>query len=167
VGDLDGDGQAEIASLQPRTPLTLYDSNGSILGRGGAYGQTKLWVVAKRSRNEDLEEGVYLPGRMLAVQLPGQGTTLLVSQNHEAFGVFDRLRTFRDGEIVGLRWRRGEVDEIGHTERFAYVADFQVGSLENGREPLLVVASVTSFDGVFGSAASFLTVMPLRTALRQ
>jgi TolB-like protein len=167
VGDLEGDGQAGVVSVQPRAPLTLYDGNGSILGRGGAYGQTKLWIVAKRSRNEDLEEGVHLPGRVLIVQLPGQGPTVLLSRNNEVFGVLDRLRTFRDGEIVGLRLRRGEVNEIGHTERFAYVADFQVGTLENGREPLLVVASVTSFDGVFGSAASYLTVMPLRTALRQ
>lgn len=162
VVDLDGDGRREVVSLQPQTPLTLYGADGAVVGRGAAYGQTKLYVVAKRSGNAELEEGVYLPGRVVAVQLPGQGTGLLVSRNHEAAPIFARARNFRNGEVIGLLWQRYELNEIWQTERLAYVADFQVGPLERGREPVLVVGAVTSFDGVFGSARSYLTVIPLR-----
>jgi hypothetical protein len=101
---------------------------------------------------------------VVAVPLPGRGTGLLVSRNHEAFAVFARARSFRNGEVVGLRWRRHEVDEVWQTERLAYVADFQVGPLERGREPLLVVGAVTSFDGVLASAQSYLTLIPLTGA---
>jgi hypothetical protein len=162
VADLDGDGRPEVVSLQPLTPLTLYDADGRVAGRGAAYGQTALYVVAKRGGNAEQEEGVYLPGRVLAVHLPGQGTGLLVSRNHEAVAMFARARTFRNGEVVGLGWRRHEVDEIWQTERLAYVADFQVGALQRGREPLLVVGAVTAFEGVFGAPRSHLALIPLR-----
>ena len=164
VADLDGDGQTEVVSLQPRTPLTLYSSDGAVLARGAAYGQTKLWVETKRSQNADTDEGFYLPGRVVAVDLPGQGARVLVSRNHEALAIFDRLRTFTSGEVVSLRWQRGEVDEIWQTERFAYVADFQVGPLERGREPMLVVASVTNFDGWFTAPSSYLSLIPLKAS---
>src|SRR5206468_3306973 len=61
VADLDGDGQPEVVSLQPRTPLTVYGSDGAVLARGAAYGQTKLWVETKRSQNADTDEGFYHP----------------------------------------------------------------------------------------------------------
>src|SRR2546422_10904786 len=32
----------------------------------------------------------------------------LVSRNHEAVAIFDRLRTFTSGEVVSLRWQRGD-----------------------------------------------------------
>jgi TolB-like protein len=162
VADLDGDGRPEVVSLQPLTPLTLYSADGRVAGKGAAYGQTALYVVAKRGGNAEQEEGVYLPGRVLAVHLPGQGTGLLVSRNHEAVAMFARARTFRSGEVVGLGWRRHEVDEIWQTERLAYVADFQVGALQRGREPLLVVGAVTEFEGVFGAPRSHLALIPLR-----
>jgi hypothetical protein len=76
--------------------------------------------------------------------------------------MFARARTFRSGEVVGLGWRRHEVDEIWQTERLAYVADFQVGALQRGREPLLVVGAVTEFEGVFGAPRSHLALIPLR-----
>ena len=65
---------------------------------------------------------------------------------------------------MSLRWQRGEVDEIWQTERFAYVADFQVGPVERGREPMLVVASVTNFDGLFTAPSSYLSLIPLRAS---
>jgi hypothetical protein len=164
VADFDGAGQPEVASLQPRTPLTLYTADGTIVARAASYGQTKLWVVSKRSRNEDLEEGIYVPGRVVAVPIPGEGLGLLVSRNHEVFGVLDRLRSFTNGEVVGLRWRRGEVNEMGQTRQFAYVADFQVGTLEGGREPLLVAGAVTNFDGLLGAAGSYVALIPLGSA---
>jgi TolB-like protein len=167
VVDLDGDGRREVVSLQPLTPLTLYGADGKVAGRGAAYGQTKLYVVAKRSQNSEQEEGVYLPGRVVAVQLPGQGTGLLVSRNYEAAPIFARARNFRNGEVIGLLWQRYELNETWQTERLAYVADFQVGTLERGREPFLVVGAVTSFDGIFGAARSYLTVIPLRATFNR
>jgi hypothetical protein len=164
VADLDGDGRPEVASLQPLTPLTLYSADGTVAGRGAAYGQSKLYVVAKRSQNSEQEEGVYLPGRVVAVHLPGQASGLLVSRNHEVAPIFARARTFSNGEVVGLVWQKYELTEIWQTERLGYVADFQVGALERGREPLLVVGAVTDFDGIFASARSYLALIPLRAA---
>lgn len=164
MADLDGDGRREVISLQPRTPLTLYNADGKVAGKGAAYGQTALYVVAKPSGNAETEDGVFLPGRVVAVQLPGQGAGLLVSRNHEAAGFFARARSFTNGEVVGLLWQRHELNEVWQTERLAYVADFQVGPLERGRESFLVVGAVTSFDGLFTSPASYLTVIPLRAA---
>src|SRR5206468_3306976 len=60
-----------------------------------------------KSQNADTDEGFYLPGRVVAVDLPGQGARVLVSRNHEALAIFDRLRTFTSGEVVSLRWQRG------------------------------------------------------------
>jgi hypothetical protein len=53
---------------------------------------------------------------------------------------------------------------MGQTRQFAYVADFQVGTLEGGREPLLVVGAVTNFDGLLGAAGSYVALIPLGSA---
>jgi len=161
AADLDADGRPEVASLQPRSPLTLYGSEGKVVARGAKYGQTALYVVEKPSRNQDSEEGFQLPGRILAVNLPGQETTLLVSRNHETIGVFERLRTFTNGEVIALRWKDDDLDEVWQTERLAYVADFQVGSLQPRGQPVLVIGTVTNFEGVLASARSRLVVVPL------
>jgi hypothetical protein len=162
VADLDGDGRPEVVSLQPRAPLTLYGPDGKVTGKGAAYGQTALYVEARQGAGGELDEGAYLPGRVLAVHLPGQGTGLLVSRNHEAYPAFARARMFRNGEIVGLRWGTNAVDEIWQSQQLAYVADFQIGPLERGREPFLVVGAVTEFGGLLASPASYVTVIPLR-----
>ena len=161
IADLDADGRPEVASLQARSPLTLYSSEGSVLARGAKYGPTALYVVEKRSQNEESEEGFQLPGRILAVNLPGQGTGLLVSRNHETIGFFDRLRTFTNGEVIGLRWSQEDLDEVWRTERLAYVADFAVAPLQPRGEPVLVIGTVTDFEGMLASPRSRLVVVPL------
>ena len=161
VADLDGDGRPEVASLQSRTPLTVYGPQGNVIGRGGQYGQTALFLVEVPSTDGNPEEGLYLPGRILAVNLPGQGTGLLVSRNHEAFGAFQRLRTFRNGEVIGLQWKNEELGEFWRTEQLSYVADFQVGPLQPRGEPFLVVGTVTEFAGIISSPRSHLVVVPL------
>ncbi len=161
MADLKGDGRPEIASLQSRTPLTVYDLEGKVLGRGGRYGQTGLYVVEKPSESDDTEEGSDLPGRILAVDLPGGGLVLLVSRNHEFLGIFQRLKTFRNGEVIALQWKDGDLDEIWRTESLAYVADFQVGPLQQRGEPFLVIGTVTDFGGIFTAARSRLVLVPL------
>ncbi|MBI1893739.1 MAG: VCBS repeat-containing protein [Candidatus Rokubacteria bacterium] len=161
MADLDADGRAEVASLQARSPLILYDSQGRILARGARYGQTALYMVEKRGQNDDSEEGFQLPGRILAVNLPGQGTGLLVSRNHETIGVFERLRTFTNGEVIALQWKGDDLDEVWQTERLAYVADFAVAPLQPRGEPMLLIGTVTDFEGMFASGRSRLVVVPL------
>ena len=161
MADLDGDGRPEVISLQSRTPVIIYDLQGKVLGRGATYGQTALYLVEKPSKNEDSEEGVYLPGRLLTVNLPGQGTRLLVSRNYESIAIFYRLRTFTNGEVIGLRWHQEDLDEVWRTERLAYVADFQVGPLQPGGQPVLVIGTVTDFEGMLVSPRSRLVVVPL------
>ncbi len=167
MADLEGDGRPEIASLQSRTPLTVYDLQGKVLGRGGRYGQTGLYVVEKPSGNDDPEEGFDLPGRILAVNLPGRGPLLLVSQNHEFLGIFQRLKTFTNGEVIALQWKDGDLDEVWRTEPLAYVADFQIAPLQQRGEPFLAIGTVTDFGGVFASPRSRVVLIPLAEISRQ
>ncbi len=164
MADLDGDGRAEVVSLQARSPLILYAADGSALKRGAKYGQTALYMVEVPSRSDETEEGFHLPGRILATTLPGSGPVILVGRNHEAYGFFNRARNFTQGEVVGLRFTQGDLDEVWRTEQLAYVADFQVAPLGPRGEPVLVVGTVTDFEGLMAKPKSWLGLVPLGAA---
>jgi hypothetical protein len=98
--------------------------------------------------------------------LPGHGTALLVSRNHESLGIFSRFKTFTNGEVIALRWSQEDLEEVWRTESLAYVADFQVASLPPQNQPVLIVGTVTEFGGVFGSPRSRLVFVPLADVSR-
>ena len=161
MADVNGDGRLEVVSLQSRSPLTVYDLQGRVLRRGANYGQSALYVVEKRERNDAPAEESQLPGRLRAVNLPRRGLSLLAAQNHESTGVFYRARTFTGGEVVALRLEDDGLVEVWRTERLAYVADFQVSVLQPGGEPMLVIATVSDFEGLVGAPRSFIVVTSL------
>lgn len=161
VADLDDDGRPEVISLQSRSALTVYDAQGRVLRRGAQYGQSAVYVVEKRERNDAPAEEAQLPGRLRAIKLPGRRVSLLAAQNHEAIGFFHRARDFTNGEIVALRWQADGLEEVWRTERLAYVADFQVSTLKPGDAPVLVIGTVTTFRGAFSPPRSFIVLAPL------
>jgi hypothetical protein len=161
MADVNGDGRPEVVSLQSRSPLMVYDLQGRILRRGATYGQTALYVVEKRERNDAPAEESQLPGRLRAVKLPRRGLSLLAAQNHESISAFYRARTFTGGEVVALRLQDDGFVEVWRTERLAYVADFQVSVLQPGGEPMVVIATVAAFEGLVGAPRSFIVVTPL------
>ena len=161
MADVNGDGRPEVVSLQSRSPLMVYDLQGRILRRGANYGQTALYVVEKRERNDAPAEESQLPGRLRAVELPRRGLSLLAAQNHESTSVFYRARTFTGGEVVALRLENDGLVEVWRTKRLAYVADFQVSVLQPGGEPMVVIATVSDFEGLVGAPRSFIVVTPL------
>lgn len=162
VADLNGDGQPKVVSLRSRAPLTVYDAKGAMLRRGAEYGQSAIYVVEKRERNDAPAEEAQLPGRLRTVRLPGRGTSLLAAQNHESIGFLYRARNFTGGEIVALRWQEDGLAEVWRSDRLAYVADFQVSALEPGAAPTLVIGTVASFEGMFDAPRSFIVLAPLQ-----
>lgn len=161
VADLDDDGQPEVISLRSRSPLTVYDAQGRVLRRGAQYGQSAVYVVDKRERNDTPAEEAQLPGRLRAVKLPGRRMSLLAAQNHESVGIFNRARNFTNGEVVALRWQADGLAEVWRTERLAYVADFQVTTLKPGDAPILVIGTVATFQGATSTPRSIIVLAPL------
>jgi len=161
VADVNGDGKQEVVSLQSRSPLMVYDLQGRVLASGAKYGQSAVYVEDKRANNDAQPEEAQLPGRLRAVTLPGNGLGFLAAQNQESIGVFYRARNFTGGNVVALRWQDDGLEEVWRTEQLAYVADFQVSELQPSGEPMLVIATVSDFEGMLSKPRSFLVVTPL------
>jgi TolB-like protein len=161
VADLNGDGKTEVVSLQSRSALKVYDLQGRVLAYGAKYGQSAVYVEDKRANNDGQPEQAQLPGRLRAVTLPGNGLGLLAAQNQESIGFFYRARNFTGGNVVALRWQDQGLSEVWRTEPLAYVADFQVSELQASGEPMLVIATVSDFEGAVSKPRSFVVVTPL------
>ena len=161
VADLNGDGKTQVVSLQSRSPLMVYDMQGRVLGYGAKYGQSAVYLEDRRATNDGQPDQAQLPGRLRAVHLPGNGLGLLAAQNQESIGFFYRARNFTGGNVVALRWQEQGLSEVWRTEQLAYVADFHVSELQPSGEPMLVIATVSNFEGMVSKPRSFVVVIPL------
>ena len=161
TADVNGDGKPEVVSLQSRSALKVYDLQGRVLAYGAKYGQSAVYVEDKRANNDAQPEEAQMPGRLRAVTLPGNGLGFVAAQNQESIGFFYRARNFTGGNVVALRWQDEGLNEVWRTEQLAYIADFQVSELQPSGEPMLVIATVSDFEGLTSKPRSFVVVTPL------
>jgi hypothetical protein len=159
VADVNGDGKPKVVSLQSRSGLKVYDEQGRVLAYGAKYGQSAVYLEGTRANNDAQPDETQLPGRLRAVTLPGNGLGVLAAQNEESIGVFYRARNFTGGNVVALRLQDDGLSEVWRTERLAYIADFS--ELQQGGEPMLVIATVSDFEGLTAKPRSFVVVTPL------
>ena len=96
---------------------------------------------------------VYIPPRIVVKDLDGDGAPeVIVSQNQFATGsTFYKVRVYEKAEIYDLVWQEGILTTNWRTrEMMGYIADFQVGDVENSGEEELVVAVVAAEQDTSG-----------------
>lgn len=150
MADIRGSGKAEILMFDKYDRLIILSDDGKPLSKGSDRfgGTNNYYDTGKKkvdvSRAWEWEHfRVYIPGRILAKDLDGDGIPeVIINKNDFSTGkTFDRVRIYEKGEIHNLIWGDNEfVTQWKTREMKGYLVDYQVKDAENDGEEELVVA---------------------------
>jgi hypothetical protein len=153
--DLDGDGVPETVAIDQKERMRVYNQANELLWVSErSFGGSKVYLgpspgdaVNRRDKNNlTVDEGadrqlIFVPGRLLVADLGKDGRQeIIVNENTmPALGFFDKplvsffnkLRTYKEGMVVGLAWNGTAMNEMWRTGKFrGYIADHGFSVLE-------------------------------------
>lgn len=146
--DLDGDGRHETVAIDQRGKLKVFNEanellwvserhfGGSKTYIGPSYGEA---VNEQDRRNLSVDEDsdrelIFVPGRMLVTDVDGdRRQEIIVNENimpsygfvsSTIVGFFSRLKTYKEGTVVGLAWNGEAMKDLWRTGKLrGYIAD--------------------------------------------
>ena len=139
--DLDGDGAQETVAVDRREKLRVYGPNNDLLwvsrenyagsrialGPGRAAASDEQGGPQSFSVDEEaLREPVFVPGRLVALDLNGDGRDEIVVNESipSALNFFYKVRLYEGGAVLGLAWNGSALAESWRTGSFrGYIAD--------------------------------------------
>ncbi|RPJ00532.1 MAG: hypothetical protein EHM36_14525, partial [Deltaproteobacteria bacterium] len=152
LADIKGDGKQDVILFDYAERLRIFSEDGKpFWASSSKYGGTANFYETKRKKDlafrpqEAPPWRVYIPGRILAKDLDGDGVPeVIVNKNEFDSGtLFDKIRIPDKGEIHSLIWDGdGFATDWKTREIRGYIADFQLKDVENDGEEELVVAVV-------------------------
>jgi hypothetical protein len=139
--DLDGDGTPETVAIDKKERMKVFNQANELLWVskktfGGSLiylGPNRSGAVNDKDRknltvNEDADrELIFVPGRLVVADVDSDGRQeIIVNENTlSALSIFDKLRIYNDGVIVGLAWDGAALNEAWRTGSFkGYIAGF-------------------------------------------
>jgi TolB-like protein len=154
IADLTGDGREEIIRFDSFDRLRVLSRDGKDLlyKTSDKYGGSNTFfdrVAVSAGSSGGLGKRVYLPRRILVLDLDGDGRTeVIVNKNHFASGrFFERVRLADKAEIFDLVWDGMMLAEHWRTREIpGYIVDYQVEDFDNDGKRELVVAVVPHID---------------------
>ena len=159
--DFSGDGKIEIVAYDKEDRLNIISDNGRTVWRSSDHfgGTNNSYENYKKleepfSPRDHVPTRVYIPQRIVVRDLDGDGNPeVIVSRNEFASGtIFEKVRIYEKGEIHDLvREERGLTTSWKTREIKGYIADFQIGDVENKGEQDLVVAVVAPDEDTGGA----------------
>ena len=116
--------------------------------------------------NPDNIHPVYVKGRILFEDLNNDGKKeVIVRRNISNLSRFlERLKAYKEGEIVDLEWDGISLEENWRTKRLdGYVADYEIGDIDNDGGKDLVIVLVTDIGLINKNAKSTILSYKLLT----
>ena len=155
IGDLYNDGTWAAAVSGLDDAIRVLSSRGKILGReSGSYGSGMQKVNLGVTGRGDSEAVVYLPVRLLIVDVEGNGRKeLVVIQNKDTAGKkLEGLRLFEEARVVGFSWANAGLVKQWETRAIdGYIADLTLTDLDGDGQKELLAAVVEKAGGSFFS----------------
>jgi hypothetical protein len=171
IGMLNRNQVPEIVMIDKFDKLHILDSKGEEIYKGTDYfGGTLNFLVANPDtshRRRLDEELIYIPARILIVDLDEDGVNdIIINQNESStFRTTERWQAFSEGKIVSLSWTGLTLEPNWETQKLSgCVSDYQVKDLDNDGRPDLVVCLIENRGvSVFGEARSVVVSYQLTT----
>ncbi len=157
IADLTGNGREEIIRLDSTDHLRVLAMDGKELlyKSSGKYGGSNNFfdraTLATTTSADPVGKRVYIPGRILVLDLDGDGKVeIIVNKNHFTTGsFFERIRLSEKAEVFSLVWDGTMLSENWRTKEIpGYIADYQVEDFDNDGKMELVVAQVPEIDAL-------------------
>jgi hypothetical protein len=151
VADIRNPGTFDVVRLEDSQRLTIISPDGkSSWNSRVRYGGTNNSYDTLKKTVDGFEPHeappyrVYIPGRILAKDLDGDGIKeIIVNRNEGSSSIFERVRNYETGEIYSLIWHQRSLETNWKTlEMEGYFCDFQVKDVDNDGDEELVVAVV-------------------------
>lgn len=190
--DLDGDGVSETVAIDQKERMKVYNQANELLWVSQrSFGGSKVYLgpsqgeaVSETDRknltvDEDADRDlIFVPGRLLVADVDKDGREeLIVSENilpslgfanTPVLSFFSRLRTYKEGMVVGLAWNGEAMNEVWRTGKFrGYVADhgFSVLDKTDGGNGQAIVSDRPKtvgrlFVGQIPNSGSFASLLP-------
>lgn len=152
MADLKGDGKEDLIFFDYSDRLRIVSQDGrfSWVSTSRYGGSANFYETSKKKEEafrpqEAPPWRVYIPGRILARDLDGDGVReIIVSRNDFSAGtMIERVRIVEKAEVHDLVWDGEGLSTNWKTREIkGYIADFQVRDVDNDGEDELVVAVV-------------------------
>jgi hypothetical protein len=143
--DLDGDGAPEIVAIDKKERLEVFNRANELLWVSKkSYGGSQIYLGPSRgeavnrndkknfSVDEDaFRENIFVPGRLVVTDVDNDGRQdVVINENTlSSLSIFDKIRIYNDGVIVGLSWDGTAMNESWRTGTFkGYIAGFQLSA---------------------------------------
>ena len=158
VADIRGMGKNDLILFDKNNRLTVVAENGKAVWTSGeSFGGTNNFYETKKKKEEPFRPQdappwrVYIPGRILAKDLTGDGILEVIVNKNDLSGIFQRTKSYSKGEIYDLVWEEGGlITNWKSREIKGYIADYQIKAVgREGREEL-VLAVVVPEEGSSG-----------------
>jgi TolB-like protein len=164
LADLRKTGKPDTVFIDEKDQLYIFDQKEKLVWKdkrrfGGSmnFYDTLKKKVDGYSARDSVSYRVYIPGRILAKDLDGDGIPeVIINGNALATGkIFDRARTYDTGEIYALVWGENTLVTDWKTRQInGYIADFQIKDADNDGEEDLVVAVIPLPGDISGKIQS-------------
>ncbi len=149
LADIRGTGKPEFIALDKFDRLSILSEDGKTQWKStGRFGGTDNYYDTKKKKRDDYRDDspwrVYIPGRVLVKDLNGDGIPqIIVNKNEPTTRLFEKARSYIEGEIDGLIWDESDLVTDWKTRALkTYIADYQVKDADNDGNEELVVAVV-------------------------
>ncbi len=164
TANLRDEGKPEILTIDSMDYLNILSENGRTLWRSrDRFGGTNIFYDTY-SKTTDSQKPlllqkdmgpyrVYIPSRILIRDLDGDGIPeVIVNKNEFLTGTFfERVRIYEKGEIHNLIWDGSGLTTSWKTREIqGYIADYQIGDVDNDGEEELIVAVTAREEEVSG-----------------
>jgi TolB-like protein len=166
--DLNGSGKGQMVMVGLSYDLKVFTDKGDqTWSSAEAYGATGKFIPFMASSGTDSEESWwYLPGRIIAVDMEGDGRqeVVVVRNSDRADGLIGKMRMFYQGTIYDLYWNGMQLVENWRTPNISgYLPDYAVGDVGNvGRPALIMAVGQRSFKGFMEADTSHVVAFTLK-----
>lgn len=190
--DLDGDGVAETVAIDQKERMRVYNQANELLWVSErSFGGSKVYLGPSQGesvnqndrRNLTVDENadrelIFVPGRLLVADVDKDGREeIIVNENTmpslgffktSVVSFFSKLRTYKEGVVVGMAWNGTAMNEVWRTGKFrGYLADHGFSLLDKaeGAAGQTVVSGNNKslgrlFVGQIPNSGSFVSLLP-------
>jgi hypothetical protein len=146
VADVTDDHKETIIAYDREDRIRVFDPAGKEEWRSAdKYGGSTLFYGGDRTDQGDVENPIYLPMRLLAMQPEKDGKAKIIAvKNHDAAGGrLEKFRSFNEAQIISFFW-----DGLGLTAEWrtrkltGAIRDFAIGDFDNDGADELVAAVI-------------------------